>query len=312
MDRMRQEAAVWLTRRLGWDSTVWARHRDTHENSLSGPAGRQIVLFADPDTLRGGRQASLAETREALDGLADRGVAVVLWGNETRAEMELIRADLDVRHPFVSESGGGLFLPAGYFAEAPMNARAFAGYDVLDFGRPYHVVAAALHEVANKLKIVVNAFSGMSVRDVANDCRLSLAQARLATLREYDEPFRTVDANAAAQGRLFQGLRRAGFRCFSHEAYHHATGVLDKAESVRTLTSLYRGQFHDVLTVGLASDPDELGLLQAVDVPVVILSDPANAVRLLRKVPTARLADNGGPHGWHKTIWDVVDAEEDR
>jgi mannosyl-3-phosphoglycerate phosphatase len=312
MDRMRQEAAVWLTRPPGWDSTVWARHRDTHENSLSGPAARRIVLFADPDILRGGRQASLAETREALDGLADRGVAVVLWGNETRAEMELIQADLDVWHPFVSESGGGLFLPVGYFAEAPANARAFAGYDVLDFGRPYAVVAAALHEVANKLRIGVHGFSGMSVQDVANDCRLSLAQARLATLREYDEPFRIVDANPAVQGRLFQGLRRAGFRCFTHEAHHHATGVTDKAESVRTLTSLYRRQSHEVLTVGLARDPDELGLLQAVDVPVVILSDPANAARLLRKVPTARLVDNGSPRAWRKTIWDLVHAEEDR
>ena len=196
---MRQEAAMWLTSSLGWDSSAWARPRDTYDNGLSEPAARRIVLFADPDILRGGRHASLADTREALDGLADRGVAVVLWGNETRAEMELIRADLDLRHPFVSESGGGLFLPVGYFAEAPANARAFAGYDVLDFGRPYPVVAAALHEVANKLKISVNGFSGMSVQDVANDCRLSLAQARLATLREYDEPFRIVDESGRAR-----------------------------------------------------------------------------------------------------------------
>ena len=269
----------------------------------------QIVVFADPDTLRGGRHSSPVETREALDGLIDRGVAVVLWGNETRAEMELIRADLDVRHPFISESGGGLFLPVGYFTEAPVHARAFAGYDVLDFGRPYPVVAAALHAVANKLKIDVNGFSGMSVQDVANDCRLSLAQARLATLREYDEPFRIVDANPAVQGRLFEGLRRAGFRCFTHEAHHHVTGVKDKTESVRTLTSLYRRQFHEVLTVGLARDPDELGLLQAVDVPVVILGESANAARLLRKIPTARLTDDCGPRALGKTIWDAVYAE---
>jgi len=267
---------------------------------------RRIVLFADPDTLRGGRHASLADTREALDGLDDRGVAVVLWGNETRAEMELIRADLNLRHPFVSESGGGLFLPAGYFEQAPANARPFAGYDVVDFGRPYPVVAAALHEVANKLKIGVNGFSGMSVQDVANDCRLSLAQARLATLREYDEPFRLVDANPAVQDRLFQGLRRAGFRGFTHEAHHHATGVTDKTESVRTLTSLYRRQSHHVLTVGLARDPDELRLLQAVDIPIVILSDPANAARLLRKVPTARLVDSGSARAWRQTIWDLA------
>ena len=307
---MSLDTAVWLSRPLGWNSTVRARPHETWPgNSLPRPAVRQIVVFTDPDTLRGGRHSSLTETREALDDLTDRGVAVVLWGNETRAEMELVRADLDLGDPFVSESGGGLFLPVDYFAEAPAHARAFAGYDVLDFGRPYAVVAAALHAVANKLKIEVAGFSGMSVQDVADDCGLSLAQARLATLREYDEPFRLMTENPAVQGRLFEGLRRAGFRCFTHEAHHHVTGVPDKTESIRTLTRLYRRQFHEVLTVGLARDPDELGLLQAVDVPVVILGESANAARLLRKIPTARLTDDGGPRALGKTIWDAVHAE---
>ncbi len=308
MEPVQKNTGAWLARPLGWEST-WTRHRDLYEKSLPRPAARKIVVFADPDTLRGGRRSSPAETYDALEDLADRGVAVVLWGNETRAEMELIRADLDLRHPFVSESGGGLFLPAGYFTEMPEQARAFVGYDVLDFGRPYHFVAAALHAVASKLRIDVNGFSGMSVQDVANDCRLSLAEARLATLREYDEPFRIADANPAVQGRLFHGLRRAGFRCFTHEAFHHATGVMDKTASVRTLTWLYRRQFRDVLTVGLATDPDELGLLQAVDIPVVILSKSANAARLLRKVPTARLTDDASPRAWGKTIWDAVHAD---
>ena len=118
---MLHQAALKSLCPLGWDSTVsvWARHHTTRHSSLPRPSARPIVVFADPDTLRDRRHSSLAETREALDGLADRGVAVVLWGNETRAEMELIRADLEVRHPFVSESGGGLFVPGGYFTSAP-------------------------------------------------------------------------------------------------------------------------------------------------------------------------------------------------
>jgi mannosyl-3-phosphoglycerate phosphatase len=300
---MLQEAADWLTRPVNLNSTVGATHREEHARTLPRAAARQVVIFADPDTLRGGRGGSAAETREALDVLTDRGAAVVLWGNETRAEMEIIRADLDLRHPFVSESGGGVFLPTGYFAAPPLHARAFAGYDVLDYGPPYPAVAAALHKVAHALKIEVNGFSGMSVQDVANDCRLSLAQARLATLREYDEPFRITGGNPAVKDRLFHGLRRAGFRCFTHETYHHVTGVTDRAESVRTLTSLYRRQFHDVLTVGLARDPDELSLLQAVDVPIVVLSDLTSAAALLRKVPTARLTDDASPRAWAKALW---------
>jgi hypothetical protein len=86
------------------------------------------------------------------------------------------------------------------------------------------------------------------------------------------------------------------------------SGVTDKADSVRTLTALYRRQFPDVLTVGLARDPDELSLLQTVDVPIVILSDLRSAARLLRKVPTARLTDDGSPRAWGRTILDAVHA----
>jgi len=306
---MRHTIAAWWTRPLGWDSTVRARYRDANRKTLSRSAVRRIIVFTDPDTLRDERTSSLAATRAALNGLADRGVAVVFWGNETRAEMELIQDDLYVRHPFVSENGGGLFLPAGYLPETPAGARSVAGYDVLEFGKPYHLVTAALHDRANKLGIHVIGFSGMSVQDVANDCRLSLAQARLATLREYDEPFRIVDANPAVQSRLFQALRRAGWRCFTHEGYHHVTGVTDKTESVRTLTSLYRRAFQEVVTVGLARDPDEMCLLQAVDIPVVIQSDSVDAARLLRKVPTARFTDARSPRGWGDAIWDLVNAE---
>ena len=280
------------------------------QTAMTAPqsAARLIVVFTDPDTLRDERIPSLGATITALHGLADQSVAVVLWGNETRAEMELIQYNLCVRHPFVSEHGGGLFLPAGYLPEPPAGARAFAGYDVFDFGRSYHLVAAALHDVAKTLGIHVIGFSGMSVQDIASDCRLSLARARLAALREYDEPFRIMDANPAVQIRLFQALRRAGLRCFTHEGYCHVTGVTDPTKSVRTLTSLYRQVFQEVVTVGLARDPGEIRLLQAVDIPVVVQSDFVDAASLLRKVPTARLINGCGPFGWGEAIWDLVNA----
>ena len=68
--------------------------------------------------------------------------------------------------------------------------------------------------------------------------------------------------------------------------------------------------FLDVLTIGLASDPDEIGLIQAVDIPVVILRDSAHAARLLRKVPTARLTDDCSSRAWGKTLLDIVNTEQ--
>jgi mannosyl-3-phosphoglycerate phosphatase len=264
------------------------------------------VLFADPDTLRDGC-GDWTATSHVVHELEDRGIAVVLWGNETRSEMELIQSDLNLQHPFISENGGGLFIRHGYFLNRPPKGRDIQNYDVFDFGRPYHEVAEALHDVARRHECPVIGFSVMSIEDVARECGLSLAQARLAKLREYDEPFRVTDSAPATYSRICSALRRFGYRCFTHEHFHHATGVADKAQSIRTLTSLYCDA-HDghVLTIGVAKAPSESYLLQAVDIPIVVRRADGDAARLAQKVPTARLID-AGPRGWSDAILQALD-----
>jgi mannosyl-3-phosphoglycerate phosphatase len=222
--------------------------------------------------------------------------------------MEVIQRDLNLHHPFISETGAGLFVPHGYFRDPLVNGRVAQNYQVLDFGKPYHRVAEALHEVARKVDTDVTAFSDMSIQDVAQECGLSLSQARLAKLREYDEPFRILDSEPAIYSRMCNGLRRLGLRCFTHEAFHHATGVADKTHSVRLLASLYRQAFDgQVLTVGLAKASSETCLLQDVDIPVVVQGNPADSARLGRKVPTARFTDAAGPQGWSDAVLQLID-----
>ena len=289
-----------------WSPRLASRLWVSHRRHRFEPSSDRLVLFTDPDTLRDGRDDWMA-TREVVRELEDRGIAVVLWGNETRAEMELIQSDLNVQHPFISENGGGLFIRHGYFQDCPVRGRDIQSYDVLDFGRPYHEVAEALHDVALRHECPVIGFSVMSIEDVARECGLSLAQARLAKLREYDEPFRVADSEPATYSRICSALRRFGYRCFSHERFHHATGVADKAQSIRTLTSLYCDA-HDghVLTIGVAKAQSETCLLEAVDVPLVVRSANADVARLAQKVPTARLID-AAPHGWSEAILEAID-----
>jgi mannosyl-3-phosphoglycerate phosphatase len=298
---------TWWPRSRGLASRLWVSHRRHRFES----SGNRLVLFTDPDTLRAGRRDWTA-TRHVVRELEDRGIAVVLWGNETRSEMELIQSDLNLQHPFISENGGGLFIRHGYFLDRPTRGRDIQSYDVLDFGRPYHEVAEALHEVAHRHECPVIGFNVMSTQDVARECGLSLAQARLAKLREYDEPFRVADSEPATYSRICSALRRVGYRCFTHERFHHATGVADKSESIRTLTSLYCDA-HDghVVTVGVAMGPSETCLLHSVDIPLVVQSADVDAARLAQKVPTARLIDSGS-RGWSEAILEALDGRVGR
>ena len=305
-ERMASLTAAWWARSSGFTSRVWAA-RNLRVEPRSTPT--RIVLFSDPDTLRREGTSEWGATRDAIRALEERGVAVVLWGNETRSQMEVIQRDLDLHHPFVSETGAGLFVPNGYFDEHLVGGRVVPNYRVLDFGKPYYQVAEALHEVARRVGIEIIAFSAMSIEEVAQHCDLSLSQARLAKMREYDEPFRMLDPEPAIYSRVCSALRRLGLRCFTHEAFHHTTGVANKAQSLRLLASWYRHAADGpVLTVGLARARSETGLLQAVDVPVVVQSSTADSARLGRKVPTARFTSTDDPQSWCDAVLQLTNA----
>ena len=269
---------------------------------------KRLVVFTDLDgSLLDHESYSFAPAGEALALLAAKGIPLVLCSSKTRAEMEILQQDLRVAHPFLSENGGALFLPRRYFPFLISDGRSIAGYGAIEFGRPYYQLVETLHRVANELEIPVVGFSDMTIEEVAKDCKLSLMAARLAKLREYDEPFRILDSGLAARSRLFKVLHRAGLRCTRGGRYHHLTGVTDKGLGVRTLKSLYRQAWGKVVAVGLGDGHNDLSLLQEAEIPIVVQNPASDATaRLLRKVPTARLTDAPGPQGWNEAILEVV------
>jgi mannosyl-3-phosphoglycerate phosphatase len=293
--------AGWWTHSRDFAATFRAGRRRLGAGAPPTPA--RLVLFTDPDTLRDEGADGWSTTERVVAALEEQGIVVVLWGNETRSAMELIQSDLRLHHPFISENGGGLFIRHGYFHDRPPAARDTHNYHVIDRGRPYHVVATALRETAREVGVAITAFSDMSIEHVAQECRLSLAQARLAKLREYDEPFRLLNWDPRAYSRICNDLRRKGMRCFTHGAFHHATTVANTAQTLRLIAALYQQAYGGpVLTIGLAKDPSETCLLRMVDIPLVMPGAGADPARFAPRAPTARFVNADGAVGLSEAI----------
>jgi len=267
-------------------------------------SGRLPVLFTDLDgTLLDHHSYSFEAASAALTRVRQARVPLVLCSSKTRAEIEPIRTRLDAYHPFVSENGAAVFTPRDYFPFMIPAAHERAGYHVLEFGRPYHEVVDVLHRTAARLNVDILGFSDMTVEEVAEACGLSVPEASLAKLREYDEPFRIVDGTPASRDRLFRALRRAGFQSVRGGRFDHVTGGADKGTAVAALRAFYIDAYGDVVTVGLGDSLNDVSLLQAVEIPVVV-SDPAAgaAAHLLQEVPTARVTLACGPAGWGEAV----------
>lgn len=266
---------------------------------------KRVVVVADPDgTLLEHRSARFPGSA-ALRRLVADDVPVVLCSSRTRAELEVIQHELQLRDPFISENGGALYLPRGYFSPDGT----WSGYEVLSFGRPQHDVAARLRRTAAALGIAIRSFDDMSVQEVAEVCGLSLADARLAQLREYDEPFRLLEPGPSAQSRLFSALRRVGLRCVQDGPFHHATAGADVARAMRALTMLYRRHARHVVTVAISDGHGDPSLLLEADIAILVPNHDIDTARVLQRVPTARVTSAPGLRGWDEAVRSLMDPD---
>ena len=271
---------------------------------------RRLVVVTDVDgCLVDHATYSHAASDPAIARLKAAGIPVILCSSKTRAELERLQQELGLTAPFVVENGGALYVPAGVFPFPVPGAREVAGYEVLEFGRRHEEVLAILLATAARLGIEVITFSGMSVQAVAEDCGLSLAQARLAKLREYDEPYRLVVSDPAARTGLRRALRGAGLRCSTGGRYDHVTLGAHKGAPVPGLRRLYSRVFGEVVLAGFGDSLNDLELLTAVDIRIVVRNDARGTSELLRReVPDATATRNEGPAGWYEAVTSLLDA----
>lgn len=189
-----------------------------------------------------------------LATLAAERIMLVFCSLRTRAQIEGFRQSVGVFHPFVCENGAAAFVPARYFGSDLHNARAVAGYQAIEFAGGYDATVATVRRTAEQFRIAVRGFADMSIEQVAQECGLSLLDARLAKLREYGEPFRLLQPSPMAERRLTRVLQSAGICCFRHGAFLHATSVDGPASAAAVLTRLYKSAFGPVLTAATGGE----------------------------------------------------------
>jgi mannosyl-3-phosphoglycerate phosphatase len=257
-----------------------------------------VLLLSDLDgTLLDSRTYSYEPARPALEAIGRQGVPLVVVTSKTRAEVELWRRRLGNEEPFIVENGGAIYIPAGYFPFEVEGARRRDGYDVIELGTPYVKLVAALRRAVQESGCEALGFSDMSVADICRRTLLTVQQAEFAKQREYDEPFEILGPGTY---RLLEAVEGLGMGWTRGDRFYHLTGGNDKVVAVARLIGLYRRAWGEVTSVGVGDGPNDVKFLNAVDLPVIVQSRYADAVR--RAVPRALVSRLPGPHGWNEVV----------
>lgn len=261
------------------------------------------VIFTDLDgTLLDHNTYSFAAATPALRLLSLKGCPLVICTSKTRAEIEVVRDKLGNADPFISENGGAVFIPRGYFTVPVGRTRESGGYQVIELGTPYDRLRAAIREIRSTTGCRVVGFGDMTVEEVARDAGLDRASARLARMREYDEPFVVPDP-ACVDGVLAE-IGALGLRYTRGGRYFHLTGDSDKGRAVSLLAALFRQEYGEVTTVGLGDSANDLPMLAATDIPVLVQRpDGSYEETDLDAVH----AGGVGPEGWNRAVIEILE-----
>ena len=259
-----------------------------------------IVIFTDLDgTLLSAEDYSWKDAEESLELCRKLGIPVVLVSSKTRAEIELIREEMDIKTPFVSENGGAIFLEKD---EMPLEGAKFDGkYYRVELGVPYNILVSALKEIKNKLGWNIKGFSDMSVEEIAYLTGLDLSLAYLASLREYDEPFLILNEIEDISP-LVKMAESKGLKVFKGGRFYHIQGKNDKGEAVQILKSWYKKDKGDIISVALGDSPNDFPMLMKVDYPVLITSQKDYHP----DIPNLKISRFPGPKGWNEEVLNII------
>lgn len=258
------------------------------------------VIFTDMDgTLVDHDTYSYDAAQPALTALKERNIPLIFCTSKTRAELEEYIEELDVHHPFISENGGAIFIPADYFDFDYSYTIKLGSYKVIELGIRYEFLRDVLAEIRNSTSMNIIGFGDMSDEEVSEDTGLPLESAKLAKQREYDEAFKLLDEDRAEE--LKNLIISYGLNFTRGGRYWHLMGNNDKGKAVHQLMEIFRKSDPDAVSVGLGDSQNDLPMLQAVDIPYLVqkpgeIHDAAISDTRINRVKGI------GPVGWNRAI----------
>lgn len=261
----------------------------------------KTIIFTDLDGTLLDSRYSFAPAAQALKRIKAEGIPLVLATSKSRPETELIREMLSNADPFITENGGGIYIPASYFP-FPIKGEEKNGYRVITLGAGYEDLRRALAGIREKSGRDLSGFGDMTDEEVAGLTGLTPAEAALAKMREFDEPFIMRDGNREDARRL---VEESGYS-FTAGRFFHITGQNDKGRAVEILTTFYRSVYGKIATVGVGNSENDIPLLRKVDYPVLVMNEDGRYEEV-NGVPGLIKAHGIGPEGWDRAIPGVLD-----
>lgn len=264
---------------------------------------KKIIVFTDLDgTLLDSHSYSFEQAQTALSFIKQKNIPLIICSSKTKKEIIHYRQKLDNDEPFISENGGGIFIPTGFLdielKDSGMPVQIEDGYQIVRLGLPYEMLRSALKAIRRE-GFKTKGFGDMSVQEVSEKTGLSISEAAMAKARHFDEPFFYKGTKSETE-QLIQAIHSRGFRVTQGRLYH-ILGENDKGKAVSLLINLYRKHFGEIVTIALGDSLNDREMFEQADFPI-ILQQPDGSYDERIQLQKIIRAEGIGPEGWGKAV----------
>jgi mannosyl-3-phosphoglycerate phosphatase len=269
-----------------------------------------IILFTDLDgTLLDHHTFSWTPASEALREIERRRVPLVFCTSKTRAEVEILRRKMGNAHPFITENGGGIYIPHGYFPQRIEGATTVKTFHCIALARPYAEMTEALEEIAAEARVDAVGFHQMSAKEIAENSGLDMSQVQLARQRDYDEPFFLAGATPKKEAAFIRLARERKLDVVRGDRFWHLHAGSNKGRAVRELMKHFRAAMRSKLrAVALGDCANDLPMLAAADAAVLLPGHDGNFDEAVTaKLPRITRGAAPGPVGWNEAVLQLLE-----
>ncbi len=268
---------------------------------------KQTIIFTDLDgTLLDHMTYSFEKALPALQRIKEKNIPLIICSSKTRSEIEYYRKKLSNDHPFISENGGGIFIPKDYFKFGVMSSEFGVEkedqYLVIRLGAKYTDLRKAIDELRAE-GFEVKGFGDMTVEELSELANMSINEAVMAKERDFDEPF-IFEGRETELQRLFRAITQKGYN-YTQGRFYHILGNSDKGKAVSILTEQYKRKFNEITTIAIGDSPNDIPMLKEVDFPVVVMK-PDGSYDQRINIPNIIKAKGIGPDGWNNDILKLI------
>lgn len=248
-----------------------------------------LIIFTDLDgTLLDGEDYDYSAAIPMLETLKAQQVPVIPVTSKTRAEVEARRQELAWSDPFIVENGSGVF------ADEPQ-----VGYCLKRFGCTYEEARRGLRAIATAIGQHLRGFGDLTAAEIEHLTGLAAPAVKRAKAREFSEPF--ITPHSVEGNQLERVAQEQGFRVLRGDRFSHLLGrEAGKGRAIRWLVEQYRASVEEMITVGLGNSPNDLEMLEIVNIALIIPGKDGPHPELAKRGWT--IAPAPGAQGWAEAV----------